>query len=207
MNVFYYFNIAILSFFIGSIPTAYLLVRRHSGKDLRAEGSGNIGALNAFEVSRSKRVGILVLLIDMIKGAAPLVAVHLIFGDDFIAGSLALIFIVAGHNYSPWIGFKGGRGLASAAGATIFYNPFLLFLWAVSWVIAFAIRRDVHVGNIAATILAPIIGWSLPAVTAHFMQFTCPDQTYLTLTSFLLFGLIFLKHLGPLKDLLRKTVQ
>jgi acyl phosphate:glycerol-3-phosphate acyltransferase len=205
MNAFNYFSISVLSFLIGSFPTAFLLVRKHSGKDLRAEGSGNIGALNAFEVSKSKRIGILVLLIDLIKGAIPLGLVHLVVGDDFLAGSLAMIFVVAGHNYSPWIGFKGGRGLASAAGATILYNPFLLFLWAASWVIVFAIRRDVHVGNIAATIIAPIIGWSLPSVVRGFSQFTCPDSLQIAIASGILFGLIFLKHLGPLRDLLSKN--
>ena len=205
MNEFYYFIISALSFLIGSFPTAFLLVRRHSGKDLRAEGTGNIGALNAFEVSKSKRVGILVLVIDLIKGAVPVALVHILVGDDFLAGSLAMIFVVAGHNYSPWIGFKGGRGLASAAGAAIFYNPFLLFLWAGSWALVFAFRRNVHVGNIAATIIAPIIGWSLPSVVKNFGQFTCTDSVQIAVASGFLFGLIFLKHLGPLKDLFKKN--
>ena len=203
MNASVDIGVSIFSFLIGSIPTAFLLVRQHSGKDLRMEGSGNIGALNAFEVSRSKRVGALVLAIDLIKGLAPVLLVHLFIGDDLIAGSLALVCVVAGHNFSPWIGFKGGRGLASAAGAFILYDPYFLVLWGIVWLIVFMVRRNVHVGNIAATVLAPLIGWCFPSIAVRCSAFACANVVYLITATVLLFTLIFIKHVEPLRNLVK----
>ncbi len=159
---------ALAAYLIGSIPTAWLLVRRAMGRDLREEGSGNIGALNAFEVSRSRKVGITVLLIDLVKGAVPMLLVGWVVPDHAMVAGTAYIALVAGHNFSPWIGFRGGRGLAPAAGASLVFNPHLLIMWALMWVVTFVPRRRVHDGNLGATLLAPVLlaglawrGWGI----------------------------------------------
>ena len=98
---------------IGSIPTAYILIKIKYGKNLSEEGSGNIGARNTLDVTGSKADGIIVLLADLIKGLVP--AFLLITYGDLGKWQLIipLTLLVAGHNFSVWIKFKGGRGLAT----------------------------------------------------------------------------------------------
>ena len=191
----------LLSFLTGSFPTAYLLVRKQSGKDLRTEGSGNVGTLNAFEVSRSRRIGATVLLIDLLKGAVPVLIVFLTLGDAFPAASAAMIGVVLGHNYSPWIGWRGGRGLAPAAGAALVFNPLLPAIWGVFWLAGFLKTRSVHFGNIAATLLSPFtVLLALEPVRA--MNLFTPTELYMTpLVATVLFGLILIRHIDPLRQL------
>jgi glycerol-3-phosphate acyltransferase PlsY len=198
-----YAVISACAFLVGSFPTAYLLVRRHSGKDLREEGSGNIGTLNAFEVSRSKRVGVLVLLIDVLKGFGATAIAGSLAADGYIASALAMIAVVAGHNYSPWIGWKGGRGLAPAAGAAIAYNPLLLGLWVLYWLLVFAKTRNVHIGNIAASVLTPATVLFTLDLFAGGTWYTPADTWWLLPPVLLLFALILIRHIEPLRALLR----
>jgi glycerol-3-phosphate acyltransferase PlsY len=194
----------LVAFLIGSFPTAYLLVRRHSGKDLRVEGSGNIGTLNAYEVSNSKRVGVIVLLVDLAKGALPIALTHLLLAGSFVDATTAMLAVILGHNYSPWIGWKGGRGLAPAAGAALLFNPLLPAVWVVLWLAGWFKTRDVHFGNIAATVLSPFIVLIVPAPFEAATLFPVPGTLWLVLASAAMFVLIFLKHLGPLRTLLRR---
>ncbi len=193
--------IALLSFLIGSFPTAYLIVRRRQGKDLRNEGSGNIGTLNAYEVTRSRSVGILVLVIDLCKGALPVLLVWTFFPKDFAGAATALCSVVLGHNYSPWIGWKGGRGLAPAAGATLALNPLFLALWGALWLAGFWKSKSVHFGNIAATILAPFVVLMAEPVFNATSTFPVPMQYSVFIVFFLLCVLVFLKHIEPLRKL------
>lgn len=197
----------LLAFLIGSFPTAYIFVRRHSGLDLRSEGSGNIGTLNAYEVSRSRRLGIVVLGVDLLKGATPVLLVWLSLGDAFLPASAALLGVVTGHNYSPWIGWRGGRGLAPAAGAGLVFNPLLPAIWVVFWLAGFLRTRDVHFGNIAATLLAPALVLLFPGIVRAMNLFTPSDRVRLPVVAVLLFGLIFLKHIGPFREMLHRYAQ
>ncbi|MBE0644820.1 MAG: glycerol-3-phosphate acyltransferase [Bacteroidetes bacterium] len=199
--------IALAAFLVGSFPTAYVIVRRRRGKDLRNEGSGNIGTLNAYEVTRSRRIGIFVLLVDLFKGALPVLLVSILFPDDFIGAGAALCCVVLGHNYSPWIGWKGGRGLAPAAGATLAFNPLFLALWGLFWLAAFWKSRDVHFGNIAATVLAPFVVLLVQPVFAATSFFPLPSYYSVSIVFFILSGLVFLKHLGPLQQLIATNRQ
>ncbi|MFZ1730588.1 MAG: glycerol-3-phosphate acyltransferase [Bacteroidota bacterium] len=194
--------IALLSFLVGSFPTAYLIVRRRQGKDLRLEGSGNIGTLNAYTVTRSRSVGVLVLLIDLCKGAIPVLLIKLFFPEDFTGAGIAFLFVVAGHNYSPWIGWKGGRGLAPAAGASLAFNPLFLLLWGILWMAAFWKTRSIHFGNIAATVLAPFVVLFADSVFIVASLFPVPTRYSMFLVFFPLCALVFIKHLGPLRELI-----
>ena len=141
---------------IGSLPTAYLIVLVKHNKDIRKEGSGNVGTLNAFTVSKSKLSGIMVLLIDLIKGALPIILMLIIFKFSYsliIAGSVALI---AGHNYPVWLKFKGGRGLATSAGIFLVLNYWILLGWCAAWLICFAFKRKVLIANTFATLFIPV---------------------------------------------------
>ncbi len=142
---------------IGSFPTAYLLVKWRHNTDIRKAGSGNVGTLNSYEVTGSKRVGIVVLIVDFFKGVAAVLIAGAISGDGFAVGAAACLGAVIGHNFPVWLGFKGGRGLATAAGGVTVLGWILLPIWLVSWYIGNKIFKDVNLGNTVAT-LSLLIG-------------------------------------------------
>ena len=106
-----------IGYIFGSFPTAFLLVKKFKGINITEDGSGNVGTLNAFRTSKSKIIAISVLLIDALKGALSTFIPLLLFPETFIFPALAMLFAVFAHCFNPWLNFKGGRGLAVAAGA------------------------------------------------------------------------------------------
>jgi acyl phosphate:glycerol-3-phosphate acyltransferase len=205
LNMIITISIAILSFLVGSIPFAYILVKRKHNKDLRKEGSRNIGTLNAYEVSGSKGTGKLVLALDVCKGILPVLLVYIILGDSFFNASTAMVFTVLGHNFTPWLRFKGGRGLAPAAGAMLLFNPLLVVVWLISWYVTYQISKNVHIGNIIATIAMPLAAWIIPSYLAVGNVHQPPTSYAFGIAVTLLAAVIFVKHLGPLRDLLLKA--
>ena len=103
--------IAISAFLLGSVPTGYL-VARSKGVDIRQHGSGNIGATNVFR-TLGKPLGILVFFIDALKGFAAVWLALRFGGSSAWPGIIAAVAVIAGHNYTPWLGFKGGKGIAT----------------------------------------------------------------------------------------------
>ena len=142
---------SIIGYLLGSFPSAYILLKKTRGTDITNEGSGNVGAMNSFEITNSKLIGFSVFFIDFLKGACSGFIPVLLFPDKFIYPALALLFAVFSHCYNPWIKFKGGRGLATAAGGAAVIFPFLLVVWAVLWVIFYVMRKDILLANISST--------------------------------------------------------
>jgi len=118
----------IIGFFVGSCPTAYLLVKWRKKLDIRKEGTGNVGTMNVYDVTNSRTLGIVVLVIDILKAVAAVLLAGAIFGKTFWTMGVAGLGATLGHIYSPWIGFKGGRGLATTLGVSL----------VLGWVIAAA---------------------------------------------------------------------
>lgn len=201
------FLITLLAYLIGSIPTAYLFLRMRHARDIRREGTGNVGALNAFEVTRSKSTGLLVLLIDFLKGLAALLLARALFSGNVWNDAAAGIAVVAGHNFSPWIGFKGGRGLATGAGAAALPAPSLILFWCVLWSAVYLAKKEIHWGNILASLLAPILFLASSFLTGS-DRILLPERMAwgapLTTLVVGMFFLILLKHIEPLKALLRQ---
>jgi len=155
----------ITAYLLGSIPTGYL-VAKAKGVDIRAVGSGNIGATNVFRIL-GKPAGLLVLVIDGLKGfmacawAVDFIARH--WGSATvdveylrIAAGLA---VVLGHNYTCWLGFKGGKGIATSGGALAALVPWAFIIILLVFIIVFAISRIVSLGSIAAAASLPIATW------------------------------------------------
>ncbi len=161
MNALPYVLAAFVGYLIGSIPSAYLFVKWKANLDIRKAGSGNVGTLNSYEVTRSKLVGASVLILDVVKGVLAVVAGRLL-GDEFGTGAVAALGAVFGHNFPVWLGFKGGRGLATAAGAMLLLGWVLLPVWMGAWFIGYRVSRDVNVGNAAATLLMLVLPFALP---------------------------------------------
>lgn len=157
-----------LSYLIGSIPTAYIFGRMLKGIDIREHGSGNVGATNVFRVL-GKGPGIAVLLLDIIKGIIPLVFVPNIFGMDVGMGESALPLIliavaaVAGHNWTIFLKFKGGKGIATTLGVLIGLSMLLpslrlvLSVVLLAWLFVFLTTRFVSLSSMVAAIVLPLV--------------------------------------------------
>jgi glycerol-3-phosphate acyltransferase PlsY len=138
----YLILICLISYLIGSFPTAYLLVKKFTGQDIRKIGSGNVGAINtlrAIKGAKSAKLAIIgfisVLIIDMAKGALAIFSaknlIGLISPIGLIGLILAAFFVVLGHNYSIFLRFRGGRGAACLMGILLYLNPISLIVWGL----------------------------------------------------------------------------
>ena len=188
-----------LGYVVGSFPTAYLLVRWKSRIDIRNVGSGNVGTLNSFLVTRSWLVGGIVLVADILKGAgAALIAAGLANGS-MLHAALAGISATAGHNYPVWLGFRGGRGLAPAAGAALVVYWLIVPAWLVLWTVSFAIIRSVNPANAMASGLLLFAGAVVPAEAYGYFG-GGPDNGLIRWFTVALMGVILLRHRDPLKE-------
>ena len=148
---------------MGSIPFGFL-IGKIKGIDIRQHGSGNIGATNVFR-TLGKQSGISCLLLDFTKGLVPVLIARnmvepMMAEQQFTAQSIEVLTALAsimGHNYSPWIGFKGGKGIATTAGAITALMPFGLVLLILVWAIFTFATKYVSVGSIAAAASLPIL--------------------------------------------------
>lgn len=157
-----YVTAFVISYLIGSLPTAYLVVKRKAKIDIRSAGSGNVGTLNAYEVTGKRFIGILVLVVDIAKGAGAVLLTRLVFSQESPVLSVAVVAVVVGHCFPVWLKFHGGRGLAPAAGAMLITGWIFVLLWLVSWGIAYWFSKNIYVGNIFAIIAAPLLGYLIP---------------------------------------------
>ena len=151
-----------ISYLIGSLPTAYIVVKRKANIDIRSAGSGNVGTLNAYEVTGKRFIGILVLVVDIAKGAGAVLLMRLVFNQEPLVISIALVAVVVGHCFPVWLKFHGGRGLAPAAGAMVVTGWIFVLLWLLSWGITYWFSKNIHLGNIVAIVATPILGYLIP---------------------------------------------
>jgi acyl phosphate:glycerol-3-phosphate acyltransferase len=153
----------VVSYLAGSIPVGYLIVRRIAHVDIRDTGSGRSGGFNAFVVTKSRATGILVGVLDTLKGLLVVVVAGFVFPDSFLHGCIALFGAIAGHNYPIWTKFKGGRGLATAAGGMFILGFSYTVVWGVIWLVTkLILRRDILVSNITAIMFTPAVLWLIP---------------------------------------------
>lgn len=196
----------VAGYLLGCLPHAYWLVRWTTGLDIRQCGTGNVGAANAYDVTGRLWIGVLVACLDMLKGYAAIRLVGLLPGADFRVLATAAVMVVLGHNYNVFLRWAGGRGLAPAAGILLAMSWLPLLLWLLLWATGYvAIRRNVHVGNMTATIGTPILMATAPeALVRLLLQVPCPSMTQHTVFVLLLAVPIFLRHLRPIRELFRQ---
>ena len=159
----------VVAYLLGSIPTGYL-VGRAKGVDVRKVGSGNIGATNAFR-TLGKTAGILVLLVDALKGyvaasQVPTIVQRLIAPsvppDEATREYLQIIagvVVILGHNYTCWLHFKGGKGIATSAGVLAALIPITFAIGLGTWIVVCVATRYVSVASISAALVLPIATW------------------------------------------------
>ena len=174
-----------IAYLLGSIPFGYLLVRIFLKQDIRASGSGNIGATNVAR-SGSRGLGIATLLLDLGKGYLAVVAAFYIayrsgaMAGPFIdgvhmhaldIGMAAAIAAVLGHVFPVWLGFRGGKGVATAFGVFLALAPAVALASLVVFVVVFALTRFVSLGSILAAATIPLAALRLAPHMSHFLLF------------------------------------
>jgi len=156
--------ICLLSYFLGSIPTGYL-VGRSQGIDIRQHGSGNIGATNIFR-TLGKKYGIFVFACDALKGLlavrlAMVFSHHLPGIPEAIAGIMGAICCILGHNFTCWLQFKGGKGIATSAGVLIGMLPLASLGLVAVWALIFYTTGYVSLASILAAVALPAIVFAM----------------------------------------------
>ena len=156
------------SYLIGSIPTGYIIVKLFTGQDIRTVGSGSTGATNVKRVM-GKKWFFVVMLLDALKGALPVVLTAL-FGADFAGGLLpvlAAICVILGHSKSVFLNFTGGKSVASGVGSLLALDWQAGLIIAAVWGVVTWVSRYVSLGSVVALALSPLIMWFLNAPPAY----------------------------------------
>lgn len=172
----------LLAFAIAATPFGLMIGKMVRGIDIREHGSGNIGTTNVFRVL-GKWPGIICLILDILKGFLPVVVAinllqfgerepmpHLPFLDSFrqtlpasqqlfvqVVHVVTALFAILGHNYSPWLGFKGGKGIATSAGVLLALMPFAILILIAIFLVVFLVTRYVSLASIVAATSLPLL--------------------------------------------------
>lgn len=147
---------AIGSFFVGSLPFGYW-AGKSKGVDIRTQGSGNVGATNVYRVL-GRKLGFLVFVLDIAKGYVPAAVAGLLFQSKEVALLIGAVAI-AGHCLSPFLGFKGGKGIATGLGAILGASPLVALGAFVIFVVCLAIGRYVSVASLVSSAAIPPIAY------------------------------------------------
>jgi glycerol-3-phosphate acyltransferase PlsY len=203
---------ALGAYLLGSIPTGFL-VAKAKGIDIRNVGSGNIGATNAMRVL-GKPAGIFVLLVDCAKGfvASAILPVLIVMAISSVSPDfpnpppkdpvgiqigfqiLAGIFAVLGHNYTCWLKFKGGKGIATTAGVYLALAPWPLLIALAAFILAATLTRYMSVGSIAGAVALPAAVW-----------ISQPHNYFLGVVTTMLGALAIYKHKSNIQRLMAGT--
>ena len=167
-----YIAIAVAAYFLGSIPTGYLLVRFLRRQDIRSMGSGNIGATNVLRFG-GKGLGIITFFLDVLKGCAAvwlggalgawLMPPASLSADPLrTAQAVSALFAVLGHMFTCWLHFHGGKGVATAFGVFLVASPWAALAAIGVFAVVFALSRYVSVGSIVAALSFMVFAWFFP---------------------------------------------
>jgi glycerol-3-phosphate acyltransferase PlsY len=191
MPLIFYSVAAVVAYLLGSIPFGYLLVRFFRKEDIRQKGSGNIGATNVMR-SGSKGLGAVTFLLDVLKGYGAVLlcrieAVHAGLTPDARANAVAIaaLFVVLGHMYTVWLGFKGGKGVATAFGVFLALALGPALIGVGIFALVFGISRYVSLGSIVAAAAFPMLALLMPHA---------PRTSFETAVLFVIPFIVILKH-------------
>ena len=161
--------VAIIAYLIGSIPTGYLIVKAKTGQDIRTVGSGSTGATNVKRVL-GKNYFFLVMLLDALKGALPVVLAKLFATVGIslgLAPVIAAVAVIIGHSKSIFLQFKGGKSVASGVGTILALNWVVGIVIALIWGVITYTTKYVSVGSIIALVVSPFVMYFLGAPIAY----------------------------------------
>jgi len=152
--------IPIAAYFLGSIPFGLILAAIFGGRDVRKSGSGNIGATNVARVV-GPIAGILTLILDAAKGSAAVLLAARFTGENATWMMIASFFVLLGHCFPIWLKFKGGKGVATAAGIFLALSPYAMLGALLLFILVVAYWRYVSLGSIAAACAIPLLMYFL----------------------------------------------
>ena len=144
-----------VAYLLGSIPSALLVVWARTGKDVRREGSGNVGATNATRIG-GPAAGVVVTAMDVVKGALPVGAMTVLNPEGGWVAATALAAIV-GHCYPVWLRFAGGKGVATAFGAFVVLVPVPALIGLGVWIVVLAVGGWVSLASMVAAAVFPLL--------------------------------------------------
>ena len=200
-----YLIIFFVSYLCGGIPFG-LIIGKYNGIDVRSEGSGNIGATNILRIC-GKKWGYFCFVLDTLKGFIPVTISKNLpildqINDQGYIQIIVITGVVMGHIWSPYIKFKGGKGVATSAGALLAVTPIATLISLFIWYIVFSISRYVSMASIIAAIVLPATAFLLNLFYRHsYTQATKPILFFLLILSVL----VVLKHKENIKKLLNGT--
>lgn len=184
--------IVVGAYFLGSLPTALLLVRWVTGADVRLSGSGNVGGTNAARAAGLK-IGAVVTLVDMAKGAIPVMVMHW-YNPSSRWLALTMLAAVIGHIYPVWLRFRGGKGVATGFGAFLMLAPGPAGVAFLIWLIVVLIARYVALASMIASASFPVLLYSMEHP---------PEPVMWAVV--VVAGLIVFKHKPNMENLVRGT--
>lgn len=179
----------LLSFIAGSFPTAYLYALYFHKIDIRQHGSGNMGATNSLRIL-GKKAGLIVFVLDLLKGLIPVFITSLYTTDQkviLITGILAVL----GHIFSPWVKFKGGKGIATTFGVILVFSPIAALLAITVFFVCIHYSRYVSLGSLLGV-----------ATFTLFIWFSFKDQPPVPMLCLGLCFLLFMTHRNNIKRLI-----
>ena len=149
-----------IAYLLGAIPFGYLLVRLRTGADVRESGSGNIGATNVLRTT-GRAAGVATLLLDAAKGYAAVWIAARLTGSEPLWTAGAAIAVIAGHAYPVFLGFKGGKAVATFVGAFLYLTPLAVAMTALIFVALAALTGTISMGSICGAAVFPLGAWLL----------------------------------------------
>ncbi len=173
------------AYLTGSIPTSYIFARALKGIDIRQHGSGNVGATNVVRTV-GKVPGLIVLVLDIVKGVLAVTFMTVFFYKwlndfDFVLfRSMMGIAVICGHVWTVFLGFKGGKGIATTLGVTAIISPAALAAASVVWLASFIITSYVSLSSILLVVACPIVSAIIgePVSVVVFTILVCLITTY-----------------------------
>jgi len=183
----------VLAFLLGSVPVSYLIARFVGRVDLAETGSGNVGAANVYR-ALGLRWAFLAFLGDALKGLAPALVAALVLkaqprADWWIAG--AGLCAVLGHLFPPWLGFRGGKGVATSFGVMLALAPTAAGIAFAVWAAALAVSKIMSLSSLAGALALPVLTWFFS------------DEPAFRLLALALAAIVFISHHENLRRLLR----
>jgi len=177
------------SYLVGAIPSGLFFGKILGGVDVRTLGSGNIGATNVLR-GAGKKAALLTLLADCLKGVVPVLFVSRFLSNEYLT-VLSGIAAIVGHDFPVYLGFKGGKGVATSFGVVLAVAPWTGLVCLITWGIAAAVWRYSSLSALLAFALYPLITFALPG-----------SSRPLSLLSVFVFGMIYYRHRENIKRLI-----
>ncbi len=182
--------VALLSFLAGSIPFGYLISKAY-GKDIRQYGSGNIGATNVYRII-GKKAGAVTLLLDLLKGLIVVISVSLILKNNNLALYISSLFVVFGHDFSIFLKFKGGKGVATSYGAVLGLSVYPSIIGMIIWIVILLKTKYSSLAALLSFLVATILSFILS---------NGDDVPYIFL---ILYIIMLIKHKDNIKRIILK---